>query len=169
MDQTIINFEVYEDGVEYLGLAEATLPDLSALTQSLSGAGIAGKIEFPVLGHYDAMSLTLNFRTFNKEAVKLAAPARHNIDLRVAQQVENPVSGEIEVQGVKHVMVVVPKSLKSGSVAPASPSNGSGEYAVHYWKTTIDGKTVLEIDPLNYICKINGTDYLKDVKSALGK
>ena len=33
---------------------------------------------------------------------------------------------------------------------------------------TIDGKEVLEIDKYNYICKINGKDYLKDVRTALG-
>lgn len=43
MDQSIINFKVYEDSVEYVGMAQATLPDLTALTQSISGAGIAGK------------------------------------------------------------------------------------------------------------------------------
>lgn len=39
MDQSIINFKVYEDSVEYVGMAQATLPDLTALTQSISGAG----------------------------------------------------------------------------------------------------------------------------------
>ena len=38
MDQSIINFKVYEDSVEYVGMAQATLPDLTALTQSISGA-----------------------------------------------------------------------------------------------------------------------------------
>ena len=36
MDQSIINFKVYEDSVEYVGMAQATLPDLTALTQSIS-------------------------------------------------------------------------------------------------------------------------------------
>ncbi len=40
MDQSIINFKVYEDSVEYVGMAQATLPDLTALTQSISGAAL---------------------------------------------------------------------------------------------------------------------------------
>ena len=63
MDQSIINFKVYEDSVEYVGMAQATLPDLTALTQSISGAGIAGNVEAVILGHFDAMTLGLNFRT----------------------------------------------------------------------------------------------------------
>lgn len=51
---------------------------------------------------------------------------------------------------------------------PAAPSNGSGEYAVRYWATYIDGKKVREVDQLNFICYVNGTDYLADVRKALG-
>ena len=39
MDQSVINFAVYEDSKEYVGMAKVTLPDLTALTQSISGAG----------------------------------------------------------------------------------------------------------------------------------
>ena len=160
MDQSIINFKVYEDSVEYVGMAQATLPDLTALTQSISGAGIAGNVESVILGHFDAMTLGLNFRTVTDQSVKLSEPRRHTIDLRVAQQDEDVVAGKVVVRAVK--------SDKGGSVAPAAPSNGSGEYAVRYWATYIDGKKVREVDQLNFICYVNGTDYLADVRKALG-
>ncbi len=169
MDQSIINFAVYEDGKEYVGVASATLPNLTALTQSISGAGIAGNVEAVIIGHFDAMSLTLNFRTVSKQAISLSEPRRHNIDLRVAQQSENPTTARLEVDKVKHILVVVPKTDNGGSVAPASPADASGEYAVHYWATYIDGKKVREIDPINFKCYINGKDYLAEVRSALGK
>ncbi|WP_050698000.1 phage major tail tube protein [Anaeromassilibacillus senegalensis] len=169
MDQSVINFAVYEDSVEYIGMAKATLPDLTALTQSISGAGIAGNIEAVILGHYDAMTLGLSFRTTSEQAVKLSEPRRHTIDLRVAQQTEDTVAGEVKVQKIKHILVVVPKSDKGGSIAPAAPTDGSGEYAVRYWATYINGKKKREIDPLNFICYVNGVDYLDDVRKALGK
>lgn len=169
MDQSVINFSVYEDGVEYLGMADVSMPDVNHLTQSLSGAGIAGNVEAVILGHIDAMTLSMNFRTMTPQCVRLSEPRRHNIDLRVAQQEEDPVAGELKAVAVKHVMVVVPKSLKGGTVSPAAPSNGSGEYAVRYWKTYIDGKKVREIDPLNFIFEVDGVDYLADVRAALGK
>jgi len=168
-DESIINFAVYEDGVEYLGIARATLPDLTALTQSISGAGIAGNVEAVILGHFEAMTLTLNFRSTTEQTIKLSEPRRHNIDLRVAQQVEDTVAGTVGVKSQKHILVVIPKKDGGGSVAPASPADASGEYAVRYWATYIDGKKVREIDPLNNICFFNGVDYLADVKKALGK
>ena len=121
MDQSIINFKVYEDSVEYVGMAQATLPDLTALTQSISGAGIAGNVESVILGHFDAMTLGLNFRTVTDQSVKLSEPRRHTIDLRVAQQDEDVVAGKVVVRAVKHILVVIPKSDKGGSVAPAAP------------------------------------------------
>ncbi len=169
MDQSVINFAIYEDGSEYLGMASVTMPDLTALTQSINGAGIAGNVDAVILGHFDAMTMTLNFRTMTDQSIKLSEPRRHNIDLRIAQQGEDAVKGAVETVAVKHVLVVIPKSDKGGSIAPASPSNGSGEYAVRYWKTYIDGKKVREIDPLNFICEINGVDYLAPVRKALGK
>jgi phage tail tube protein FII len=39
---------------------------------------------------------------------------------------------------------------------------------VVYISVSIDGKKVLEIDKFNYICIIDGEDYLKDVRKALG-
>ncbi len=168
-DESVINFAVYEDSVEYVGMAGATLPNLAAIVQTLSGAGIAGNVEVPVLGHYDVMSLTLNFRTTTEHSVRLSEPRRHNIDLRMAQQIEDTVAGEVKVQSIKHVLVVVPKTDTGGTVAPAAPTNGSGEYSVRYWATYIDGAKVREIDPLNFICEVNGVDYLADVRKAIGK
>ena len=168
-DESVINFAVYEDSVEYVGMAGVTLPNLAAIVQTLSGAGIAGNVEVPVLGHYDVMSLTLNFRTTTEHSVRLSEPRRHNIDLRMAPQIEDTVAGEVKVQSIKHVLVVVPKTDTGGTVAPAAPTNGSGEYSVRYWATYIDGAKVREIDPLNFICEVNGVDYLADVRKAIGK
>ena len=36
-------------------------------------------------------------------------------------------------------------------------------------QTYINGKKVRELDPLNFICYINGVDYLAGVRAALGK
>lgn len=168
-DSAVINFAVYEDGKEYIGTASATLPDISLLTVSHSGAGIGGNIEDVIMGHVDSMTLSLNFKTLNENAFSLCELRYHDIDLRVAQQEEDPVSGAIKTRAVKHIMRVIPKKTSGGGVAPASAADISGEYAVRYWKTTIDGEKKLEIDPLNFICYVNGSDALADVKTALGK
>ena len=147
MDQSVINFAVYEDSIEYEGMAQVTLPDVTMLTQTVSGSGIGGNIEAIIMGHLDAMTLGLNFRTTTPQSVKLAEIRRHQIDLRVANQYEDNINGTVDVRSEKHVMVVIPKSTKGGTIAPATPANGSGEYAVRYWATYLDGKKVRELDP----------------------
>jgi hypothetical protein len=42
------------------------------------------------------------------------------------------------------------------------------EFEVTYLKVSVDGKEIVEIDKYNYICRINGKDYLKEVRQALG-
>lgn len=169
MEQSIINFAVYEDATELLGIASVSLPDISWATQELSGSGIAGSIESVVLSHLQAMTLTLNFRTTTQAAMSLVAPVPHLIELRVAQQSLDEVNGTINVSPVRHVFVVVPKSYRAGSVAPATNADASGDYAVRYWKTIVNGRVMTELDPLHFICTINGADFAAHVRAALGK
>jgi P2 family phage contractile tail tube protein len=168
MEQLTVNYDVYEDNTRFDGTASATLPDISFLVQSLSGAGVGGNIE-AVTPHLDAMTLTLNFRETTDEAFNLARPERHMITLRASRQDEDPVSNSIKQVSIKHVLVVIPKGLTGGQLQPHNATNPSGTYAVRYFATFINGKKETEIDPMNYICYIHGKDYLADVKNALGR
>lgn len=163
-----ISYTVYEDAIEKLGVTEATLPDLEYMSETLSGAGIGGEIEEVLIGMMSAMTTTLNFRNVCPAAVSLAEPRTHKIDLRVAQQVTDSKTGDTKVVSVKHILKLKPKKTSMGKVATASAGELSGDYATSYFKTTYNGKTVTEIDPLNFICIINGTDYLAEVRKALG-
>ena len=121
------------------------------------------------LCHLSAMTTTLNFRTVCKAAVRLLEPRTHKLDLRVAQQQMNNRTSETTITGVKHIMRVKPKKTALGKVAAASTADVSGEYATQYYAMYMDGEKVTEVDPLNFICIINGYDYLADVRKALGK
>jgi len=168
-DTLNVNFACYEDAKEYLGMTEATLPDIEFMSETISGAGIGGEMEEVLAGMVSAMTTTLNFRTANKSAMKLTAPKIHNIDLRVAQQQRDSSSGKIKIVQIKHVLKLMPKKQGMGTVAPASPGDVSGDYATSYFATYIDGEKKSEIDPANFICNVNGKDYLADVRKALGK
>ena len=81
----------------------------------------------------------------------------------------NNRTSETEVTSVKHIMRVKPKKTALGKVAAASTADVSGEYATQYYAMYMDGEKVTEVDPLNFICIINGYDYLAEVRKALGK
>lgn len=167
--EAYIDFEVYEDARNFIGISQATLPNITFLTQQITGAGISGNVEAVLTGMVDAMSLTLNFRNATDAAVALMSPQRHNIDLRVAEQFWDTENIRKTISADKYVMVVIPKNTQPGNVAPASAADASGEYTVYYYAGYRDGKKLWEIDPWNYICNINGVDYMADVRKALGK
>ena len=167
--EAYIDFEVYEDSVNLIGVANITPPDINYLTQTITGAGIGGNVEAVLVGMVDAMTLGMNFRSVTGAAVSLSTPTKHQLDLRVAEQYWNTVDAAKEVWADKYVMVVVPKSTSPGQIAPASASAASGQYTVYRYEAYKDGQELWVIDPFNQICRINGVDYMEPVRKALGK
>lgn len=166
--EKLINFRVYQNGSDLIGIADVTLPNLEAMTETVKGAGIAGEIDSPVLGHYSSMELELNWRTLEKPNVLLASPKGVKLDLRAAQQVYDSSAGAYVVRPVKIVVSGVPKNTEPGKLDVGTTSDTKNTIEVNYIKITIDGEDVLEVDKFNYICNIGGTDYLAEVREALG-
>ena len=162
VDNGTTNFAVYEDATEFYGMAEVTLPEITQITEEVKGAGISGAFNGAFVGHIEAMTLTLNFRSVTADAVKLAEPRNHQLDLRAAQQYWDNTAGKFVQQAVKHVLMVTPTKFAPGKLAPAASAEASGEYAATYFATYIDGKKVLEIDIINFIYYVNGTDYTQE-------
>lgn len=169
IDEFVISYAMYENGTEYMGTTEVTLPDLEFMTEELSGAGIGGKVEEVITGNMNAMTTTFNFRTVGKWTAKLLEPRVHNIDLRVAQQSMETKDSTTSVSSLKHVMKIKPKKTALGKVSAATTADASGEYSVLYYALYVDGVKVTEVDPLNFICIINGKDFLEEVRRALGR
>ena len=166
---TVIDYTMYEDSTEFIGLAQVTLPDLSFLTQTVSGSGLAGEIEVPIIGQMSAMEMSVQFLVRTDLTDMATTPVTHIWELREAQQVLAADSADTSVTTLKHVIKAVPKSSSGGTLKPASTSDPDVTASVVYWATYRDGEMVMELDPINYICYINGEDYLEPVRSALGK
>ena len=66
-----INFSVYLEGRDLLGMAEGTIPALEAMTSEVKGAGIAGTVDSIVLGHFNSTTLNLKWRTVTDDFLKL--------------------------------------------------------------------------------------------------
>ncbi|RXZ84583.1 phage tail protein [Paenibacillaceae bacterium] len=164
----LINYTAYRNGSEFLGTVDVTLPSIEALTETMRGAGIAGEIDSPTLGHYASMSVTLNWRTITGQTMSLHAPVSHTLDFRGAQQVHNTGTGEMKSQGIKVTVKALPKSGDIGKLDPGTTTDTTNEMEVTYIKIMIDGKTVLEIDKLNFKAVFNGKDYLAQVRQQLG-
>ena len=163
----VIGFKVYADG-ESIGTADIELPSIEFMTETLTGAGIAGEIETPALGQIASMTTTLNFRALDKSIGLFLDPKGIMIDCRGAIQHYETQSGQPATAGVKVTMKLLPKSTSLGKFEVGATGDTSTENEVAYLKILIDNKEVVEIDKANYICRINGVDHLEEVRNQLG-
>ncbi len=163
----LIGYRVYKGG-NFIATADVELPDIEFMTETLSGAGIAGEIDMPALGQISSMSTTINYRTQTNAQVDFLEPQGTMIDLRGALQNYDSGSGKIVSKAVKVTMNVLPKKSGLGKFEVGAPTDSNSELEVTYLKMFIDNKEVLEIDKTNYIYKVNGVDYLEEVREQLG-
>ncbi|MCG8637482.1 MAG: phage major tail tube protein [Desulfobacterales bacterium] len=168
MPEKLINFRVYKDGNDLLGVADVDLPDLEAMTDTIKGAGIAGEVESPVLGHFGPMPMTINWRTVTGNTMALAQPKSHQLELRAATQNYDSAAGEYSTGSQKVVVKATPKKTALGKLDVGTKQDSGSEFECNYIKIWLDGQEKLEIDKYNFICVIDGVDVLADVRKALG-
>lgn len=166
--ERLIAFRVYAEGNDLLGVAEVELPSLDALTDTVSGAGVAGEVDSPVLGHYASMELKFKWRTITGDLTGLSEQRAHSFDLRGSQQAYDAASGEYSTVPVRISVKATPKTTSLGSFVVGSTTDSEGGFEVVYIKIFINGKEVLEIDKYNYIARFNGRDILAQVRKDLG-
>ena len=165
---TLINARVYNDGRDLIGTATVDLPQIQPMSETISGIGIAGEVDMPVLGHYQSMKVTLHWKGIEKEAVSLAAFKAHALEIRGEQQAYDAGTGEMKLVPVRVVLRSIPTSLNLGSFEAGSRTEAESEFEVVYLKMYVDGRQACEIDKFNYIARIGGTDYLAGVRADLG-
>lgn len=166
----IIDFALYENGSEFLGVARVTMPNIQRKTITVSGAGVLGDLEVPVPGQASAMSATIEFIDSPEAAYKLNDAKMHLLDLRVAHEDIDGKVQALKARGFKHVINFMPKTMTGGTVAPASAQGSSVEGSVLSIKTYIDGKCVQDFDPLNYrSVGSDGVDEMSEIKKILGR
>jgi len=168
LPENMINYMVYKDGDKLLGTAGIDLPSIDALTEKVKGAGIAGEVEAPVLGHYDAMTLGINWRTITARAAELAKPEAHALDFRGSQQVYDAAKGAFKTVPVKIIVRATPKKTSLGKLVVAGQTDTKNEFEVSYIKVYVDGNETVEIDKYNFIARFDGEDFLAAVRSDLG-
>lgn len=164
----MINFKVYRGGIDMLGIAEGTLPNVEAMTHEVRGAGLAGVVDQPVVGHYNSITLSLTWRSITGDISILNRPMAHDLDLYHALQRWDSGRGQVVV-GELHVFCkAIPKILTPGNLVVADVMGTQMEFEIPYLKIWLDRTERIEIDKQNGICKIDGVDYLADVRAALG-
>lgn len=166
--EKLISFRVYNDARDCIGIATVDLPEIQAMSDTVSGAGIAGEVDSPVLGHYQSMTMTLHWRSMEPQAAALAEQKAHALELRGSQQAYDAAAGEYSTQPIRIVTRAIPKNFSLGSFEVGSAQEAESEFELTYLKVYVSGKEVLEIDKYNYIARFGGKDALSSVRKDLG-
>ncbi|GIO33740.1 hypothetical protein J2TS6_48810 [Paenibacillus albilobatus] len=147
--------------------ADITLPSLTQMTDTLSGAGILGEIDLPSPGHYSSLELGIAWRTINEGVFDIADAGENSLEFRGAFQ-EYMVNKGLVTKSIKIVAKGQSKGIDLGTLAQNATTDTSNTVELTYLKIFIDGAAVFELDKFNYIFRINGKDALYDVRKALG-
>lgn len=159
----INDFNVYEDGDRLIGIGEeVTLPDIEMMSETVRVPG--GEVDSPTIGQFAAGQVEIPFQSLTPDTFNLMNPLKSvNITLRASQQ-EMDGNGDIVFTGIRAVFRGRPKTLTAGSIKKGSGTGTSLAIEWTYYMLEIGGRKVVEIDKLNSVFKINGTDILAQTK-----
>lgn len=160
-------FIVYRADTSMLGVAEFTAPEVERMKETQKLAGAMGELDF-VTRSLKAMTAKIKFSSTNGLTYELAEPGNQEIELRAV--IISYDKGETEYTETGQVIRINAENTKApvGKFATGSNMDAEYEFSVHSLKVTIDDEDVLEVDPANYVYKVNGTDYLETYRSILG-
>lgn len=164
--EVINNFRVYNDANRVVGItAEVNIAELQAMTATVSGAGILGEYATSVVGMFQSMSQEIPFRMIDKDFFgMLNTGEQSKIVLRSSVQQRNrETGGTLSTAAMRLVFRGHPTAAKFGTVKIGDMMNASITLELTYILVEIGGKTMLELDKLNSVYKVNGVDLLKDI------
>lgn len=160
------NFALFADGENYMGeVPEVTLPTLTRKMDEYRGGGM----NMPVELDYGMEKMEAEIKAagwFSQMLKSWGAPRADAMLLRFAGAVQADDTGA--VQACEAVMRGRFAEWDPGNAQAGEATEQTYKLAMSYFKLTIDGTVVLEIDAINMIEMVNGEDRMAQVRTALG-
>ncbi|MEH0832316.1 phage major tail tube protein [Pectobacterium cacticida] len=160
---------LFNDGMSYMGVATAvTLPKLTRKLENYRGGGMNGTAPIDFGLDDDALSMEWTMGGFADETLlaQYAAPGADAVLLRFTGSYQRDDTGEIVAVDV--VMRGRHKEIDGGESKQGEDTETKISTQCTYYKLTIDGKELIEIDTLNMIERVNGVDRLEQHRRAIG-
>ncbi len=160
------NFNVFNDGLSYLGqVSELQLPKLAMAAEEYRGAGMLAPVDIDMgleklelEATYGGMVVGV-LRQFG--LTRIDGAMLRFVGAYQADDSAGPVAGELVVRG-RH-MEIDPGSAKAGD-----DTEWKVKSTLSYLKWTIAGTEQVEIDVMNNVYRIGGTDRMSDIRSIIG-
>jgi P2 family phage contractile tail tube protein len=160
------NFNVFNDGESYMGqVAEVNLPKLTRKMEEWRAGGMGQPLKID-LGA-EAMSMDWTCGGMMRGILSQYAVTKHDgVQLRFAgayigEDSDEPDAVEVVIRG-RH------SEMDPGAAKPGDDTAFKVVTEISYYKLTINGEDVIEIDVINMVEKVNGDDRLAKTRKAIG-
>lgn len=160
------NLNLFNDGESYVGqIVELTPPTLTRSMEDYRAGGMSGPVKID--NGQEAIELEwkcggLMRSALNQYGITTVAGAQ----LRFAGAYQRDDTGAVDA--VEIVVRGRHSEIDFGSAKAGDDTEFTVKTACAYYKLTINGETVIEIDLVNMIEIVNGTDRLAEQRRAIG-
>jgi len=163
------NYKTYnDDGGQFIGQSDITLPKLVFEKNDLKGAGLGGSFNLPVSGQVQPMTCTLNFHTNTLQSLQVFTGEGARLRCLSSLQVYDTSKGRYDELPEEIIMNVVSDSQDLGKRENATKAAVVLEFSVLYLVLIFNGTKYWEIDPFNNICIVNGFDLNAKTRQNIG-
>ncbi|AZE99047.1 Phage major tail tube protein [Pseudomonas orientalis] len=168
MPRKLKNLNLFNDGNSYLGVAKSvTLPALGRKMEAYRGGGMNGPVKAD-LGMSDD-GIQFEWKTGGLDLISLRQFGAVNasaVALRFSGPYQQDDTGEVSI--VEVVVRGRHETIEMGDAQPGEDTEHSMTTTCSYYKLTVDGEEIIEIDLLNFVEKVNGVDMLEKHRTGMG-
>lgn len=165
IQHVLSNLSAFVAGKGYLGrVAEFTPPKLSPVVRDYKAGGMGAEVAIP-MGAVEKLEASFTITGYDPDLfAQFAVVPGRLVPLRFtgAMVDYDGTCRPIEIT-LRAVLAFEPDAWK-----PNEASDLKINAMVHYYKLDIEGRTLVELDPVNMVAVINGRDQLQAMRAALG-
>jgi len=152
--------------IEAGDMVSVTLPSIEYMVESLSGTGIIGEIEVPTTGFVGPLVIGISSKS-QKGLETLLEAGVHKVEFVWVRDVLNTAGAKIGLVQNKIIASGYTKKFDEGGIELGKGSDISVEMTCNTYSRFADGKSVIELDKLNSVYKINGKDQMSNIRALL--
>lgn len=160
------NMNLFNDGLSYVGeVGEVTLPVLERTMEDWRGGGMNGPVK---TDHgQEALSMEWTCGGLMDDALRQYGITTHDgVQLRFAGAYQRDDSGDVDA--VEVVARGRHSKIDPGNAKPGEGTEFKVTSELSYYKLSINGEPLIEIDLINMVEIVNGQDRLASQRRAIG-
>lgn len=165
----LTNANIYVGGTNFIGKAEeVTTPDIKAIMQDHTGLGLIGKPKF--FAGIEAMEAKIKWNSLYQSAIALVSDFTSSVQIQARANLETwTADGRSQQQAVVCYFTGTPTNVPTlGTLKAQDNAESESNFNVTYAKLVVGSDVLYEVDILNNIYNVAGTDILSKYRSNLG-